>query len=82
MELLKSKKGEMANKVVSIIVTIIAVFAILGGTASTLIAQSATVNTSGLPLASLFASNGVVLTLFMIGIMIGIIALVISKKKY
>lgn len=63
------------DNVVDMLVNIIAVFFILAGIASTLISAANDVNTSGLPLANLFASDGVGLTLMMIGIFIGIIKL-------
>ena len=64
----------MITGLILLIVGIIVIFQIVGQTATDLTSASDNISTSGLPLASLFASNGVVLLVFMAGILISIIA--------
>lgn len=64
------------------IVGFILVFAILGGTASILQNSTTDVATSGLPLANLFASNGVVILVFMSAILIGLVVMAFKGMKH
>ena len=63
---------DLANKLIGVVVAFILVFFIVGALASTLISASTQITSSGLPLASLFASGGVVFVLFMIFLFVGI----------
>ena len=67
--------------VVLLIVTIIVTFLIVGNTAPDITAAADNISGSGLPLANLFASNGVVLLVFMAGLLISIIIISLSLTK-
>lgn len=67
--------------VVLLIVTIIVSFLIVGSTAGDLTTATDNISGSGLPLASLFASNGVVLLVFMAGLLIAIVTIALSFAK-
>ena len=67
--------GKMVTGVVLVIVGIVVIFYLVGNTAPTLTAAADNISGSGLPLAGLFASNGVVLLIFMAGILLTIIGI-------
>lgn len=67
--------------VVLLIVTIIVSFLIVGSTAGDLTTAADNISGSGLPLASLFASNGVVLLVFMARLLIAIVTIALSFAK-
>lgn len=82
---MNDKKGAVnvtgiVTGVVSLIVAIIVVFLIVGNTAGDITDASSNISGSGLPLASLFSSSGVVLLIFMAGILLAIIG--ISMKLH
>lgn len=56
-----------------LIIGFIVVFNLLGATAPTLLSSAEVVNASGLPLASLYAPNGIVLMVFMAGIVVALV---------
>lgn len=64
--------------VVLLIVTFIVTFLLVGNTAGDLTAAADNISGSGLPLASLFSSNGVVLLTFMAGLLISLVVLAFS----
>ena len=64
--------------VVSLIVSIIVSFLIVGGSAGALKTAADNLSGSGLPLASLFSSSGVVMLVFMAGLLIAIITISLS----
>lgn len=68
----------LVTGVVALIVAIIVSFLIVGGTSASLIAAADNISGSGLPLASLFSSTGVVLLVFMAGLLIAIITISLS----
>lgn len=74
------KKGEHMPTFVWVIiwaiVGVVVVFYIVGGLASTLISASTQISGSGLPLANLFSSTGILFVLFMIFLFVGLIILV------
>lgn len=70
----------MITKLVMLIVGIVVIFYIVGGTAGTLTTAAGNISSSGLPLAGLFSSSGVVLLVFMAGILIAIISLAMKWK--
>jgi hypothetical protein len=67
--------------VVLLIVGIVVIFYIVGGTSSTLTAAATNISGSGLPLASLFSSSGVVLMIFMAGLLLAIIGMTFKWVK-
>ena len=71
----------MVTGLIMLIVGIVVVFYIVGSTASTLTTASTNISGSGLPLASLFGSNGVVLMIIMAGILIAIITVALKAGK-
>ena len=83
---MKDKKGNVnvatiVTSVVLLIVAIVVIFNIVGGTASTLKTSADNISGSGLPLASLFSSSGVVLLIFMAGILLAVIVMSLSLTK-
>ena len=73
--------GKLITSIVMVIVGIVIIFYIVGGTASTLTDAADNISGSGLPLAALFASNGVVLLIFMAGILLVIIGVSMSMAQ-
>lgn len=73
----------MVTGVVLTIVGIIVIFLLVGNSASSITDAADNISGSGLPLAGLFSSSGVVLLIFMAGIMLAVIgmALGISAMK-
>ena len=67
---------------VLVIVTIIVSFLLVGNTAGEITTAAGNISGSGLPLASLFSSNGVVLLVFMAGVMIAIITIALKMGKW
>lgn len=79
-----SFKMEIEKKVtglILLIVGIVVIFNIVGNTATTLTDASTNISSSGLPLASLFSSNGVVMLIFMAGILLTIIFAVMKNAR-
>ena len=72
---------EMVTSLVLLIVAIIVIFQIVGQTSTDLTSAADNISSSGLPLANLFASNGVVLLVFMAGILLSIIVVALSLVK-
>lgn len=60
---------------VMVIVAIIVIFQIVGNSAGDLSTAAGNISGSGLPMASMFSSNGVVMMCFMAALLIGIISL-------
>lgn len=67
--------------VVILIVTIIVSFLLVGNTAGDLTDAADNISGSGLPLASLFSSSGVVLLVFMAGLLITLVVVSLSFAK-
>jgi hypothetical protein len=63
------------------IIGIVVIFYIIGSTAGTLTEASGNISTSGLPLANLFSSNGVVLLIIMAGVLLAVIGLGMGFAK-
>lgn len=59
--------------IVLLIVGIVVIFNLVGGSASTLTTAAGNISGSGLPLASLFGSSGVVLMIFMAVILLAVV---------
>ncbi len=83
---MKSKKGaidlsQIIIGVVLVIIAIIVIFQIVGSTAGDLTDAADNISSSGLPLASLFASNGVVLLVFMAFLLIAVILIAMQMSK-
>lgn len=66
---------------VTLIVGIIVIFNLLGGTSADLTTAATNVSGSGLPLAGLFGSSGVILLVFMAGILLTIIFAAMPGKS-
>lgn len=72
------------NAAIGVILTIIAiivVFQLVGNSSDDLVAASGNISASGLPLASLFESSGVVMLIFMAGILIMIVGMALGKMQ-
>lgn len=67
--------------VVLLIVTFIITFLIVGNTAGDLTDAADNISGSGLPLASLFDSSGVVLLVFMAGLLVTLVIMAFSFSK-
>jgi len=67
--------------VVLIVVGFVAVFYTVANLAPTMIASANNMTASGLPLATLFASSGVLLVIFMIALFVGMIGLAFKMFK-
>ncbi len=61
--------------IVGLIVTFIVSFLLVGNTAGDLTAAADNISGSGLPLASLFSSNGIVLLIFMAGLLVSLVSI-------
>ncbi len=79
------KKGLNISAVITgivlLIVAIIVSFLIVGNTAGDITNAADNISGSGLPLASLFSSSGVVLLVFMAGLLIALITISLSLGK-
>lgn len=62
----------LANKLIGVVIAFIIVFFVVGGLAATLISAATQISGSGLPLATLFASGGVIFVIFMIFLFVGL----------
>ena len=72
------------NIIIGVILTIIGfivVMTLVGSTASDLISASDNISGSGLPLASLFASSGVLLLIFMVSVFLALILLAFAIMR-
>ena len=72
---------KIVKGVILVIVAIIVVFTLIASTSSDLIASADNISSSGLPLASMFGSSGVLLLIFMVGIFLAIMAMVFKVGK-
>ena len=86
MKLAKLKKAAVGIEniligVVSSIILFIITFRIIGGTAADITTAAGNISGSGLPLASLFGSSGVVLLVFMAGVLIALITRALKMHK-
>jgi hypothetical protein len=71
----------MVTSVILVIIAIIVIFQIVGNTSTDLTNAAGNISGSGLPLASLFQSNGVVLLIFMAGILLAIVGIALKMHK-
>ena len=69
------------TSLVLVIVGIVVVFYIVGALAPTLTDAATNISLSGLPLAGLFGSSGVVILLFMVGVFLAILFAVMRMHK-
>lgn len=84
--MMKDKKGSINLEkviigVVLVIVAIIVIFNLVGSSAVNLTDAADNISGSGLPLASLFAANGIVLLIFMAGILISVVVIAMRMHK-
>ena len=77
MEVQKTVTG-----LVTLIVGIVVIFYLVGGMSDVLTDSADNISNSGLPLASLFSSSGVVMIIFMVSILLGIIFVALKMKKH
>lgn len=78
----KMNVEKMVTSLVLVIVGIVVIFYIVGALAPTLTDAASNISGSGLPLAGLFNSNGVVILLFMVGIFLAILFAVMKMHKH
>lgn len=80
-----SKKGfdvsAITTKLIMAIVGVIVVFTIIASTASDLTTAGDNVSDSGLPLAGLFSGGGVILLIFMAGILLALVTVFLKFHK-
>ena len=69
----------MVTGVIITIVAIIVIFSLVGGSSTALTDAADNISGSGLPLSNLFGSSGVVLLIFMAGILLAIIGMALKK---
>ena len=77
-------EGKVMNLVMGIVLVIVGfviVFYIVGNMAPTMVTAAGNISGSGLPLAGLFASNGVLLLIFMVAVFVALILLAFSLWK-
>lgn len=67
--------------VIIAVVSIIVVFLLVSSTAPNLLAAAGNLSASNLPLASLFSGSGIVLILFMVGLLLGVFAITMKMHK-
>lgn len=67
---------------ISVIIGIIVIFNIIGNTSGDLTDAATNITNSGLPLASLFSSSGIVMLIFMAGVMLAVIAMAFKMGKH
>ena len=72
--------GQMTRNQVMAIVGIIVILLIVAGLATPILGALGNLSTSGLPLASMFSTTGVVGTIVMVGILIAVLALAFKKN--
>jgi hypothetical protein len=82
----KNKKGfgdfmKPTMTILGVVIGVIVIFYLIGGLASTLTDASTQISGSGLPLASLFSNTGVLFTLFMLILFVGIIIVIVKMAK-
>lgn len=65
--------AKLTTGVVLVIVAIIVIFQLVGNTATDITNAANNISSSGLPLAGLFASDGVVPLIYMVGILLAIV---------
>jgi len=71
--------GSMISGVITLIIGIIIIFQVLSGTASDLYNAGENVSATSLPLATLFDGSGVLLLIFMAGILITVASLAMKR---
>jgi len=84
LALKKSKKGISENYITSIIiglVLVVVLFLVLADLVPQAQTAGDTLNSSGVPLGSLFASNGVIFVVIMAGVLIVVIYAFLKFKK-
>lgn len=64
------------------IVAVIVIFLLIGNTSGELADASENISGTGFPLANLFGSNGVVMMLFMVGILLAVIGIVMKFRHH
>lgn len=88
ISLFKKSKKAMMNKalgmmimVVIVIIAFVVIFYLVGNLSPTLKTAADNISGSGLPLASLFTSNGVLLMIFMIAVFLALMLLAFGMMK-
>ena len=71
----------MIQKFIMAIIGIVIVVTILGATITTVATAGNTVNSTGYTGASLFASNGILPLIIIMGVLVGVVALAFSMWK-
>lgn len=72
---------KLAKGVVFAILAFVVVFYIVGGLSSTLTDSANNISGSGLPLASLFSSSGVLIIILMIGVLLALVSIGFNIHK-
>lgn len=83
----QSKKGQISIEgavagLILVVVGLIVILNIFGSTAGDVTAALDNASGSGLPLGSLFSSDGVVALVYVAGILLGVIGLALSVPKF
>ena len=68
--------------VISLIVGIVMIFYIVAALAPTITSAANNMSASGLPLASLFSSSGVILTILIIGVFLAVLIMVFKLMQH
>lgn len=70
---------KMVESTITLVVALIVIFSIVGGTAATIIVAAGNISGSGLPLAALFGGAGVVLIIFMSSLLLRLMRMAFKK---
>lgn len=84
MNLSKSKKGQLQNKVigaVEAIILVVVLFLLFAQLVPEAQSAGATLNASGVPLGSLFTPQGIMILLIMVGLFLTILQVVLPKSR-
>ncbi len=73
--------ANIATTVIGVIVAIIVIFNLVGASSTSLTEAADNITASGLPLAALFSSTGVVLLIFMAGILIAVVNIALKMGQ-
>lgn len=72
---------KIAVGIIGVIISIIIIFQLVAGTANDLQGAAGNISSSGLPLAGLFSGNGIIMLVFMAGILISVVYMALKMHK-
>lgn len=83
---MKNRKGNInltavVSGAIAVIIGIIVIMNIIGNTSGSIVDATENITGSGLPFASLFSSSGVVMLIFMAGVLLAIMGMAFKMAK-